>query len=126
MGLIFIPGTLLLDLPISTADGNLAAFFARPLGHGDRQDPPFELRFDLLRVDARRKLERSMEGPIRPFHAKELLFADLFLETSLTPERDAILIDAELDVALLDFRELRFEDETLVGFVEVDRWRPGS
>src|SRR3990172_3944586 len=67
-----------------------------------------------------------MKRPVGPLHAKELLLAHFFLETSLTPKRDAILVDAELDVALFYFGELRLQDETLVGLVEIHRRRPGS
>jgi len=96
----------------------LTALLADHFGYRDREDP----RFDLFRLDRRRKVEGPMERAIGPFHPKKLFSAHRVCQLALALQRYTVVVDTQLNVVLIHPGQLGFEDQVLIRLVEVDRW----
>ncbi len=106
-------------------NGDLFAELVFPFEHGDFENPFFELRLHLFRIDVDGKGESTGKRPICSLHTVELLLGHRLFETPLAFNRDAIVAYAKLNTVLVDLGKLCFEDDTLVGLVEINSRRPG-
>src|SRR5262245_25253527 len=94
------------------------------LGEHDLQHAVLVRRADAPLVDVRRQREGTEEGPVRPLGAVELLRLDLPRGLAIPPERERVVVDPHLDLALLEAGQIGAEDDAIPGLVDVDGGGP--
>ena len=106
-------------------DFDLPRFGGGLLGQFHGQDAVVVLGRDLFGIDCRRKGEGTRELAVGAFDAMVALIGVLFFELAFAGQGQGLVLDAHVDVFELDFGDVGFEDEFVLGFKDVHRGRPG-
>src|SRR5206468_3605288 len=70
--------------------------------------------------------ETAGEGTIRALHAQVVLFVYFFLELALTANRQDIVLHTDVQILWIDVRQVGFNHQLVLGFIDVHCGRPGS
>jgi len=107
-------------------DFDLARLGGFLFGKGDAQDAIFEAGNNVLGIESVGHGEAADEAAIAALDAVIALAGLLLLELALAGDGEGLVLDADVDVFGIDIRDVGFEDELVLGLVDVDGGRPGA
>jgi hypothetical protein len=89
------------------------------------QDPIAVLGPNALGADRIRQGKAPHEGTIGPFDSEAVFFLDVLFELSLSTDGQGIVCNADVNVPVLEIRQVGLYDQFIFGFVDVYGWCPG-
>src|SRR5208283_39973 len=72
------------------------------------------------------KREAAAERAVGPLHPQVVVLVHFLLELAFTPDGEDVVLDADVEFFRLNLRNIRLDDEFVLGLVDVDRRRPGG
>jgi hypothetical protein len=92
----------------------------------DGQQSVVAVGLDALGVHGVRKREIALERSVGSFHPQVIVFVDRLLELALAAKGQFVVLDANVDVLLIDVRKIGFHDQLALGLIDVYSGRPVS
>jgi len=108
-----------LDLDLA----RLGGLFLRE-GHG--QDAVLELGAHIVGIEALGYGEAAGKSAVAAFDAMEAFVLLFLFELSVTGDGEGLVFDVDVDVGGVDFGEVGFEDEFVLGLIDIDGRGPGA
>src|SRR5271166_1623157 len=96
------------------------------LGQLDVENALVVVGGDVLRVHGIRQSEGTGEAAILPLHAPIVLFFLFFFELALAVNGEGVVLDADVDVLLVDSRHFNLQRDVLFVFVDVNGRSEGA
>src|SRR2546422_6239026 len=96
------------------------------LGYVDLQQAVFELGPNLGRIGPFRQVETPRETPKRALRAMIPLFLVFSLELSFAMNHEHALLDIDMEIFSLHFRQVGFHEKLLFVLDDIHRRRPGG
>ena len=89
------------------------------------QDPIAVVGPNVLGANRIRQGKAPHERTIRPFDPEAVFLLDVLFELSLSADGQGIVRNADVNVLVLEIRQVGLYDQFIFGFVDIYRWRPG-
>ena len=96
------------------------------LGDAQRQHAVLVVGLDRFRIHGVRQREAAGEGAIRALHTKVVLLIHVFLELALAANGQDVVLHADVQILGIDFRQIGFHHQFMLGFVNVHGGSPGT
>src|SRR5437762_12318673 len=100
-------------------DFHLSRLGSLLLGQGDGENAVLEFRSYLFRVDGGRHGETASERAVAALNPMIALYRVILLEFALALEGEGLVFHADFDVLELDVGEIGFENQLVLGFIDV-------
>src|SRR6266446_4934707 len=101
-------------------DLDLLGFGFGLLGQRNLQNALVVVRRNFLRVHGARQIEGTGEAAILALHAAVVLFFFFLLDLALTVDGEGIVLNADIDIFLVDARDFDLQANVVLVFVNVD------
>jgi hypothetical protein len=95
-------------------------------GEPQFQDAVMDMRLDLVRINRGRQGKDALEAPIAPFPAMIALLRDLRLRLPFPTNGQGAVMNFEVEIIVLYTWEVRFQDKTLIGLIDIHGRDPGT
>src|SRR5580658_6990913 len=104
-------------------DLDLLGLGFRLLRQSDLQDPLVIVGRNLFRIHGRGQSEGASEAAILPLDATVVLFFLILFELALAVHSQSVVLDADIDILLVNARDFDLQRNVVLVFVDIDGWR---
>src|SRR5712692_1620436 len=108
------------------ADLDLLGLGLFALRDGQCQHPVAVIGLDGVRIDAVAQREAAAEGAVRPLDPQVIVFRHSLLELAFAANGQNVVLHADVEVLLVNVREVSLHHQLVLGLVDVYGRRPGG
>src|SRR5208282_4653177 len=112
-------------LPVAYRDLDLLRLCLLQFGQLHRQHAVLVLGLHRIQLHRVRQGEGAAEGAVVALHAESILFLEILLVLALAAQSERVVLDADVDVFLQHVRQLRLQNQLMLGLEDVHSGCPG-